>query len=311
MYNSKMRRSARQQDGTHSKVKKRWSFWRKYAFTILIITSLISLSALFLAYSEWRQTTTAKIRQAAQSKEFAELEKRVRATIQNKIDTAKKAEAAAKAQAAIDAAARKTQAVVNPLGAKASVVCDVKNPALLSVVINKKHCFNPIDWAPSDLDSVAGYAVRSEAAIHLNDMMNAAATAGFGLEPSSAYRSYVNQITTYNNWVTVNGSQAAADTVSARPGYSEHQTGLAVDLKAGSCALECFGGTGHYQWLVLHAWEYGYIERYPPGLTSITGYSPEAWHWRYIGSVAAADMKAKGIQTLEEYYGISGGDYAG
>lgn len=140
-------------------------------------------------------------------------------------------------------------------------------------------------------------------------MMNAAALAGTPFDMSSAYRSYANQVATYNNWVAVNGSQAAADTVSARPGYSEHQTGLAADLKVGGCALECFGSTSQYQWLKQHAADYGFIERYPQGLTSITGYSPESWHWRYVGTNIAQDMKAKSIQTLEQYFGISGGDY--
>jgi D-alanyl-D-alanine carboxypeptidase len=142
-------------------------------------------------------------------------------------------------------------------------------------------------------------------------MMNDAAASGNGFALSSAYRSYANQVATYNNWVAINGSAAAADTVSARPGYSEHQTGLAADLKVGSCVLECFGGTTQYAWLQAHASDYGFIERYPDGLTSITGYSPEAWHWRYVGPITAKDLKTKGIQTLEEYFGISGGDYAG
>lgn len=139
--------------------------------------------------------------------------------------------------------------------------------------------------------------------------MQAAANAGVGFSLSSAYRSYDNQVVTYNNWVNVNGSVAAADTVSARPGFSEHQTGLAADLKTGNCVLDCFGGTGSYTWLQQHAAEYGFIERYPSGLTAITGYAPEAWHWRYIGASAATDMKTKGIQTLETYFNISGGDY--
>lgn len=139
--------------------------------------------------------------------------------------------------------------------------------------------------------------------------MAAAVAAGLGFDLSSAYRSYSDQQVTYNNWVRVNGSQAAADTVSARPGYSEHQTGLAADLKVGGCALECFANTAQYTWLTQHAANYGFIQRYPVGLTSITGYSPEAWHWRYVGVATATDMKAKGIQTLEQYFGITGGDY--
>lgn len=143
----------------------------------------------------------------------------------------------------------------------------------------------------------------------MTNMIQDATAAGQGFDLSSAYRSYDNQVTTYNTWVTVNGSAALADTVSARPGYSEHQTGLAADLKVGSCVLECFGTTSTYTWLREHAATYGFIERYPQGLSDITGYAPEAWHWRYVGPATAQDMKQKGIQTLEQYFGISGGSY--
>lgn len=76
------------------------------------------------------------------------------------------------------------------------------------------------------------------------------------------------------------------------------------------CPLECFANSQAYTWLRAHAAEYGFIQRYPVGLTAITGYSPEAWHWRYVGSEVALDMKAKNIETLETYFGISGGDYS-
>lgn len=167
----------------------------------------------------------------------------------------------------------------------------------------------PRNYTPINLVSVDGYLLRTEAAEALQQMRQAAAHAGAGFDISSAYRSHDNQISTYNNWVAVNGSAAIADTVSARPGYSEHQTGLVVDLKVGGCVLECFGTTASYHWLRQHAAEYGFIERYPPGLTAITGYSPESWHWRYVGVEVAQDMKTKGTETLEAYYGVPGGDY--
>ena len=237
------------------------------------------------------------------------LDAQVKATIQKKIDDAKKAEADARAAADAVAAAEKMKATSNPSGAAATTQCDVTNPSKMTVILNKKHCFSPINWAPDDLVSVDGYYLRSEAAAHVRELRDAASVAGFPIDFSSAYRSYANQQTTYNNWVVVNGSQAAADTVSARPGFSEHQTGLAADFKAGNCVLACFGGTSQYAWLVEHAAEYGFIRRYPVGLTSITGYEAEAWHWRYVGVSTATDMKAKGIETLEQYFGVSGGDY--
>lgn len=305
-----MRKSVERKKEIQDKATMRKNFWHKHALFLMLVATAVSLSALFLTYSDWKQVSEARELHEAQIKSFAESDERIKLAVQKKIEAAKKAEAEAKAQAETEAIARRTQAATNPLGTAASTSCNVKNPSLLTVVINKKHCFSPIDWAPSDLLSVDGFLIRSEAAARLSAMMQVAASSGAGFEPSSAYRSYANQVTTYNHWVTVNGSPAAADTVSARPGFSEHQTGLAVDLKVGGCALECFAGSAAYQWLSLHAGEYGYIERYPPGLTSITGYSPEAWHWRYVGTTVASDMKTKGIQTLEQYFGVPGGDYA-
>jgi len=187
--------------------------------------------------------------------------------------------------------------------------CDVSNPTSVTVVVNKKHCINPPSWAPPDLASLDGYLMRSVAAGYMQQMMQAAAAAGLPFGLTSAYRSYNDQVATYNNWVQVNGSTTSADTVSARPGYSEHQTGLAADLDTGSCVLECFGTTAQYTWLKQNAANYGFIERYPSGLTGVTGYSPEPWHWRYVGSDTALAMKRSGVQTLEEYLGVSGGDY--
>lgn len=286
-------------------------FWRRHLWSIGTILVAGLLAACLISYADWRQKTDAKAMQDAQTKQFQILDQQIKATLQKKVDDARKAEAAARAAAATETAARKTAALANPSGTTASTkTCDATNPASITVIINKKHCFNPLDWAPGDLTSVNGFLLRQGAADAMTSMMSAATTAGAGFDLSSAYRSYANQQTTYNNWVQVNGSQAAADTVSARPGYSEHQTGLAADLKVGNCVLECFGDSAPHAWLRAHAAEYGFIERYPPGLTSITGYSPEAWHWRYVGVATAQDMKAKGIETLEEYFGISGGDYA-
>ena len=132
-------------------------------------------------------------------------------------------------------------------------------------------------------------------------MLTAATNAGASFTPSSAFRSYSDQVSTYNYWVSANNSVEAADLVSARPGYSEHQTGLVVDLKSGSCVLACFATTSAYTWLTEHAADYGFIQRYPEKLTSITGYTTEAWHWRYVGTDIAHEMKRLDIKTLEVY----------
>ncbi len=276
----------------------------------LVVIAFTSVCALFLAYANSQQLREARAVANSQQKTFAALDKQLAETLARRVAEAKKAEAAAKAKADEDSALRAQQSTANPSGTLATATCSTQSPDSITVVINKRHCFSPLEWAPPDLTSFNGFLLRSEAAAQLRAMTDAASLAGMSFEPSSAYRSYANQVVTYNNWVAVNGSQAAADTVSARPGYSEHQTGLAIDLKAGGCTLECFGSTAQYQWLLAHASDYGFIERYPSGLTSITGYSPEAWHWRYVGTATAKDMKQKGIQTLEQYLGIAGGDYA-
>ncbi len=287
------------------------NFFRRHWLILVIIPALFLLDGGILYYMHQKDLHDTKQRSEAHAKQMAEVDATIERLKQEKIERARKAEEEAKKKAAEEEANRRAQVATKPAGTVAVLTnCGVATPASITVVINKKHCFSPLDWAPGDLASVGGYPMRAEAAGQMIAMMNAAAAAGVGFELSSAYRSYANQVSVYSNWVAVNGSQAAADTVSARPGYSEHQTGLAADVKVGGCALECFRGKPAHLWLQASAHTYGFIERYPPGLTSITGYSPEAWHWRYVGAAIAGDMKAKGIQTLEQYYGISGGDYS-
>jgi D-alanyl-D-alanine carboxypeptidase len=271
----------------------------------LILTGIAALCLAFVAYSNWNQQKQASITATKIANENKQIDRQVKETLQKRIETAKKAEADAKAKMAIATASKQSMSIQQTENQQ----CDVTDPASITVVINKKHCFNPKNWTPSNLGSFDGYILQAEASEHIAAMAQDAAAAGSGFSLSSAYRSYDNQVATYDTWVSVNGSITAADTVSARPGYSEHQTGLAADLKAGTCTLDCFGGTASYIWLRQHAAEYGFIERYPEGLTPITGYAPEAWHWRYVGIPTAQDMKAKGIQTLESYFNITGGDY--
>lgn len=309
MRKSVERRKQREREQRHNQpTRKPLHRWLIIAIALLFLCSIPAVGLIYLDHNE--RVASAK-RAEEQKREFALLTKRIAAAKQKRIDDAKRAEAEAQQKAAEILAARKTQAATNPTGTVARMTgCDVTNPTVITVIVNKKHCFSPIEWAPSDLVSVDGYYLRNEAARHMLQMMTDAANASVPFAFSSAYRSYADQQTTYNNWVAVNGSQALADTVSARAGYSDHQTGLTADLKAGSCVLECFGTTPQYAWLTEHAADYGFIRRYPEGLTSITGYSPESWHWRYVGASTAKDMKAKGIKTMEQYFGVSGGDYS-
>lgn len=120
----------------------------------------------------------------------------------------------------------------------------------------------------------------------------------------SGFRSYATQAQLYQSYVNQEG-QAAADRYSARPGYSEHQTGLAFDVIGTDGQL--VEDAGAAQWLLDYAPDYGFVVRYPRGKESVTGYMHEEWHLRYIGK-EAKEIAASGL-TLEGYYGFDGGDY--
>ncbi len=179
----------------------------------------------------------------------------------------------------------------------------------LTIVVNKQHPLNPLDAEPDDLTIVEGRWASGRIVADLEGMPAAARAEVVSPVVVSAYRSYRSQDRIYRDYVARNGA-AAADTFSARPGYSEHQTGLAVDLgdAAGACHVrDCFAATAEGRWLGEHAAEYGFILRYPEGATDVTGYKPESWHFRYVGRDAAAAMRAAGVATLEEYLGVDGG----
>lgn len=123
---------------------------------------------------------------------------------------------------------------------------------------------------------------------------------GLTLTVCSGYRSYSYQKKLYNNYVDRDG-QTAADRYSARPGHSEHQTGLAIDVNRASSK---FTGTPEQIWLAANCYKYGFIIRYPEGKESITGYKYESWHVRYLGKDLAKKVYDSGL-CLEEYYGIT------
>jgi D-alanyl-D-alanine carboxypeptidase len=188
----------------------------------------------------------------------------------------------------------------------------------LWVIVNKKHALTPKTYTP-DLAvpkvalkggaSASNMHVSSEMAPALATMFSAAHAAGHDLKLSSGYRSYNYQVTVYNR-IVVSKGQSQADTESARPGYSEHQTGLAADIapRSGKCDLsQCFGSTPEGKWLAANAYKYGFIIRYPSDKVSITGYEYEPWHVRYVGASLSAEMHKQGIETVEEFFNVSGG----
>jgi D-alanyl-D-alanine carboxypeptidase len=188
----------------------------------------------------------------------------------------------------------------------------VDDPASLWVVVNKRRPLNPIDYQPGDLvDVPVPYinppqlrAAASAAVVAMFAQFQA--EMGLQMQSQSAFRSYGTQVNVYNGWVEQFG-QEEADRQSARPGYSEHQTGLAIDVSAvpANCALEaCFADTPQGQWLAANAFKWGFVLRYPSDKTPVTGYAFEPWHYRYVGVALATEMHGTGVTTLEEFFAL-------
>jgi D-alanyl-D-alanine carboxypeptidase len=187
------------------------------------------------------------------------------------------------------------------------------------VVVNKLRPLNPKTYSPSDIINVPVVhdnppRMRKAAGNALVKMFAAGKKAGAGaMQIQSAWRPYSVQVSVYNGWVASLGKKQA-DLQSARPGYSEHQTGLAVDISPVplKCALAaCFGTTPQGKWLAANSWKYGYILRYPKGRTAITGYVYEPWHFRFVGTALSTEYHLEGATTLEGFFGLPAApDYA-
>jgi D-alanyl-D-alanine carboxypeptidase len=191
------------------------------------------------------------------------------------------------------------------------------SPSSLWVVVNKQRSLDPTDYKPTNLVVPAiplrtnitndEKYVRADNAKALKSMVDEAKQDSIHLNLQSGYRSYQFQVNLYNLYVKQQG-QALADSQSARPGHSEHQTGLAADLGGTtkpSCNVEeCFADTPEGKWLATNAYKYGYIIRYPKDKTGVTGYTYEPWHVRYVGTKLSEEMHQEGIETLEEFFGL-------
>jgi D-alanyl-D-alanine carboxypeptidase len=161
------------------------------------------------------------------------------------------------------------------------------------LIVNKKNSI-PKSYAPGE---------NSEAVANLRQLISAMQAQGMNVSNSySGYRSYATQAQLYQNYVNQDG-QAAADTYSARPGFSEHQTGLAYDLLHRDGSL--IESTRESTWIAQNAHKYGFIVRFPKGKEDSTGYQYEPWHVRYVGK-KATDIYKSG-KTLEEYFNVAGG----
>jgi D-alanyl-D-alanine carboxypeptidase len=211
------------------------------------------------------------------------------------------------------AAAGGGEAVRAAIIAGAAPCFSLDDPDRVWVVVNKTRAFDPIDYSPSPLIDVPGVRslegghLREDAAQALGDMAEAIADAGHGeIALHSGYRSYATQQGSYGRQVSSRGVEGA-DLVSARPGHSEHQTGLGADVVAcnGGCgSIDDLAATAQGKWIAKNSWKHGWIVRYEEGYTEVSGYLPEPWHLRYIGTELAAAYHADGAHTLEEFFAL-------
>ena len=191
----------------------------------------------------------------------------------------------------------------------------IDNPNSIWIVVNKVRPL-PKNFVPAQLvapavplrlnSSASEMQVSRVMDLPLRNLFTAAKAAGFSLMLNSGYRSYTFQNQLFNYYVKQSG-QAAAEQSSARPGYSEHQTGLAADvgLSNSQCQIQqCFGDTPAGKWLTGNAYSYGFIIRYTHAKQAITGYEYEPWHIRYIGGILAKEMHDVAVETLEEFFGL-------
>lgn len=175
-------------------------------------------------------------------------------------------------------------------------------------VLANKYYKLPDNYLPDDLVSINikyyygdAKKIRSEVYDAFLNMWNAAYEEGIYLIIIDAFRTHQDQVEAYQYYEKLKGSEYA-DTIAARPGYSEHQTGLAFDIYSKeNTSSQTFKDSESYRWLVNNAYKYGFILRYPEGKEKITGYRFESWHYRYVGVELARKVYESGL-TYDEYY---------
>ncbi|UWG98002.1 M15 family metallopeptidase [Dehalobacter sp. DCM] len=198
------------------------------------------------------------------------------------------------------------------VGAAAQGTIDYHDVNSIAVLVNKQNDL-PADYVPSDLVNVnipftfkeqaPKRMLRQEAATKLEELFSAAKEQNIILYGVSGYRSYQTQEGLFANFVRRYGSEEKANQISAKPGQSEHQTGLAMDVTSQSVNFgleETFGATDEFSWLIANAHRFGFIIRYPKGKEYLTEYTYEPWHLRYVGVELASTLYKQNI-TFEEY----------
>lgn len=174
-------------------------------------------------------------------------------------------------------------------------------------MINNKIYKLPDDYEPDDLVNVKNWysygsspKLRNEAYNSFIEMYNEAKKENLTIIINSAYRSYKYQEDLYNQYLKQYGKEYT-DKYAARPGFSEHQTGLTIDVTTYGANGDTFDTTEEFKWLTANAHKYGYILRYPKGKEYLTGYEYESWHYRYVGVDVATSVHDNDI-TYDEYY---------
>ncbi len=174
-----------------------------------------------------------------------------------------------------------------------------------AILVNKYYKL-PEKYAPNDVVDIpttyafAGNQARKEVFEAFKQMADAARSDGITLIINSGYRTYEYQKNLYDNYEKANGKEYA-DSYAARPDFSEHQSGLALDIVTYGMTMDNFENTDTYKWLIKNCTDYGFILRYPKGKEEITGYAYESWHYRYVGKSLAKKIEKSGL-TFDEYY---------
>ena len=181
----------------------------------------------------------------------------------------------------------------------------ITEPDIYLVLVNKEYKL-PENYVPSKLELISNeFAnenkyLREEARIAFETLSKNAKELGYRIIAVSTYRDYEYQNKLYNMYVEEKGLDYA-DKCSARPGHSEHQTGLAVDVEGSNHDYDEFENSKEFIWMKENAYKYGFILRYPKGKEKITGFKYEPWHYRYVGLDTAKTIHDENL-TLEEYY---------
>lgn len=182
---------------------------------------------------------------------------------------------------------------------------EITNPDDILVLVNKNNKLSR-DFIPKDLEVIdiscayENKMLRDIAKDSFERLCTDAKALGYKIVAVSAYRNYEYQEKLYNEYVKEKGKEYA-DRASARPGHSEHQTGLAVDVMGSNNDYDNFEDSIEFEWMKNNAYKYGFIMRYPKNKEHITGFKYEPWHYRYVGKEVAKYVYENDL-TLEEYH---------